>query len=105
MSDKLTIITNNVPRLIMDASELTLAEQKEFDYLDWAKLEAGEDSASFIRYKGQLYDLGDLEYSASTPKMFPDWDAYLSHSFFSGILFKFVGEPDFDYVVMGRYFA
>ena len=52
------ITTNNVPRDTTDAWELTPDERKEFDYLDWAKIDAGEDSASFVRYRGDVLDLG-----------------------------------------------
>lgn len=51
------IKTNRVPRNIIDAYELTADERKEFDYLNWPAIDEGSDSASFIRYKGQLYDL------------------------------------------------
>lgn len=34
MTDTLTIRTNNHPRDVIDAFELTLEERKEFDYLD-----------------------------------------------------------------------
>ena len=60
MSD-FKIITNNVPRDVIDASELTLKEQARFDYLDWPALERGEDSASFIRYRGEIYDLSEFD--------------------------------------------
>ena len=56
----LKVITNNQPRPVVEAYELTEAERAEFDYLDWAKIEAGEDSASFVRYKGQVLDLGEF---------------------------------------------
>lgn len=55
----ITIRTNNVPRPTIDAYELTDNERKEFDYLKWDKIDAGEDSATFFRFKGQLYDLGN----------------------------------------------
>ena len=105
MSDEITIKTNNVPRFILDASELTKKEQREFDYLDWDALERGEGSASFIRYRGVTYDLGEFQTTsrdAGVLHHFGDWDGYLSDTFFSGVLVRFV---DDDSVVMGRYFA
>ena len=54
------IRTNNVPRFVVDAYELTLAERAEFDYLNWDAIDAGEDSASFFRFKGTTYDLGEV---------------------------------------------
>jgi hypothetical protein len=100
--DELTIRTNNVPRPILDASELTLAEQAEFDYLDWAALEAGNDSASFFRYKGHTYDLGEFQTTSRMPEFSPlrKWDGYLSDSFFSGIV---VRTDDDDQIIVGTY--
>lgn len=100
----LTIITNNVPRGVIDAWELTEKEQKEFDYLDWSKIEKGEDSASFVRYKGELYDLGDFMHTGNVEPFATDWAAYISDTFFSGILVRWCGE-DFSQVVMGRYYS
>ena len=37
------IITNNVPRPILDSYELTPAERAEFDYMDWGALDDGSD--------------------------------------------------------------
>ncbi len=103
----LTIITNNVPRDVIDAWELSPAEQAEFDYLDWRAIEQGEDSASFARYKGELLDLNDLEPGPGScmPDAFAGWSAYRSESFFSGVLVRWV-EVEGDWlVVMGRYYC
>ncbi len=54
MENTIKVITNNVPRDIIDAWQLTPAERCEFDYLDWAAIEHGNDSASFFRYRRQL---------------------------------------------------
>lgn len=48
------IRTNNIPRDILWAGQLTEQELTEFDYLDEESL----DDASFFRYKGNVYDLG-----------------------------------------------
>lgn len=103
---ELTIITNNVPRQTIDAWELTEKERKEFDYLDWSKIEKGEDSATFVRYKGELYDLGDFMQCPDGLFNPGDWHAYISDTFFSGILVKFVSyrHDDAD-VIMGRYYS
>lgn len=104
MSD-LTIITNHVPREIVEAWELTPDERKRFDYVNWAAVERGEDSASFVRYKGETYDLGDTEGTFPADRR---W-FYLSDSFFSGVLFRYLtderGEPDADHIICGRYYA
>lgn len=103
---EITIKTNNQERLVLDAYELTAEERTEFDYMDWDKLEAGEDSASFVRYRGWIYDLGDFQVESGLLKgrqsTFPGWHGFVSHSFFSGVLVRFT---DDDHVVMGRYFC
>lgn len=102
------IITNNVPRDLIDAWQLTEKEREEFDYLDWSKIEKGEDSATFVRYKGELYDVSDMMsvYSLSDFHEFRGkWDAYVSDTYFSGILLRYVPDTDFEQVVMGRYYG
>jgi hypothetical protein len=102
----LTIITNHVPRLVTDAYELTAAERDEFDYLDWQAIDRGEDSASFVRYKGELIDLGDFDgttYTFPADHPFKSWDGYRSDSFFSGILVRYC--EDHDHVIVARYYG
>lgn len=96
-----TIVTNNVPRDVLDAWELTAAERQEFDYLNWQAIEDGSDSASFFRYKGGLYDLG--EFTAWDNPASPTrekWDGFRSDSFFSGLVVRYC--EDFERVVVGR---
>ena len=99
------VITNNVPRPIIDAWELTPAERAEHDYLDWDAIEAGNDSASFFRYRGQLYDLGEfsadygITRDSGLPEHLAKWDGYLSDSFFSATVVRYV--EDNEYVVVG----
>ena len=90
------IITNNVPRLTLDAFELTPKEREEFDYLDWA---GGDVDATFFRYKGQLYDLN--EFMRQEGGDFKAWDGAAPDSYFSGILIKLIDES----VIVGRYFS
>lgn len=106
MTDEIRIRTNNVPRFVLDASELTLTERAEFDYMDWAAMERGEDSASFIRYRGMCYDLGEFSTTRGLPEFNPltKWDAYMSDSFFSGVVVRYVGD-DYESVVIGTFFA
>jgi hypothetical protein len=92
------ITTNNVPRDIIEAYELTENEQAEFDYLDWKKIRAGDDSASFFRYKGNLYDLGEFERAD-----IEGWDGIQHDTYFSGIIVRYCNE--FEQVVVGRYFT
>lgn len=109
MTDTPTVKTNNVPRDIIDAYELTEAEQSEFDYLDWDAIKRGEGSASFFRYYGELYDLG--EFMADTgilkgsglPDYLSSWDGYQSDSFFSATVVRYV--DDFERVIVGRVYT
>jgi hypothetical protein len=98
------IITNNVPRDIVYGYELTDKERKEFEYIDFDS----DDGAchDFVRYKGELIDLQDLEGGWGSHIMsttFKGWSAYRSDTFFSGILVRFV--EDYEKVVMGRYYS
>lgn len=113
MSDKMTIITNNKPRPIIDGWNLTPKERAEFDYINWKAIEEGNDSASFFRYKGSLYDLSDgfeMPTTLRDDHPFREWDGYQSDSFFSGILIRYPRDPDtaesdFESIVVGRYYS
>lgn len=100
MSDTLTIVTNNVPRFTVDAYELTAAERAEFDYLDWSAIDAGTDSATFVRYRGELMDLGEF-----TVTDLPGWDGINTDTFFSGTVVRYVDADGGESVVVGRVYA
>jgi hypothetical protein len=104
MSD-VKITTNNVPREIIDATQLSLSARAEFYYLDWEAIKDGRDSASFFRYKGELYDLGEFmrieSGFASAP--FKHWHGVQSDSHFSGLLVRYT--PDHDSIIVGRYYT
>jgi hypothetical protein len=103
-TDAIRVVTNHVPRDVIDASELTVDERREFDYLDWVALEDGRDSASFFRYKGQLYDLGEFEVwdNPLSPTRY-GWDGYRADGYFSGLAVRYC--DNFERVVVGRYMA
>ena len=73
------IITNNVPRDVHD---------------DWDQ--AGEQNDSYVMYKGEKYPLGGFRVhvpvSTNREHTFrkEGWDGYISDTFFSGILLKWV---------------
>jgi len=96
----MTIKTNNVPRDVIDAYELTADERTQFDYLDWDAIEDGRDSASFFRYRGELHDLGEFERwdNPASPTR-GHWDGFRSDSFFSGLVVRYC--EDFEHVVVG----
>lgn len=99
----IVIRTNNVPRDLIDAWELSPKERTKFDYLGWQALEDGHDSATFFRYKGALYDLGEFQRVPFSYSPFASWDGYMSDSYFSGLVVRFV--DDMDRCVVGRYCA
>lgn len=99
------VITNNVPRDLIAAAQLTESERSEFDYLNWKAIDSGEDSASFFRYRGSLYDLSQFTAtpSKSANPEFIGWAGYMSDSYFSGLLIRW---PDTEYetVVVARFY-
>src|SRR4051812_36461323 len=95
------ITTNNVPRDIIDANELTEKEQKEFDYYDWSEFHTVE--ASFVRYKGRVYDLGEFQHTGNIGDALAGWEGYDADTYFSGTVVKYV--EDGEQVVMGRYYT
>lgn len=105
MSDNLTVITNNVPRSILDGCQLTEKEQAEFDYPDWSAIAEGSDSASFFRYRGEIYDLAEFMTTSGMPQFSPlaKWHGYHSDTFFSGIVVRYA--EDCDYVIVGRFYS
>jgi hypothetical protein len=106
MPEDIHITTNNVPRFTVDARELTSAERKRFDYLDWDAIECGKESATFIRYKGETYDLDEFMTTTSGwPEFSPlrKWDRYLPDTYFSGILIRY--SVDCESVVVATYLA
>jgi len=92
-----TIVTNHVPRFTIDAFELSDDERSQFDYLDWDAIDRGEDSASFVRYRGWLYDVGEF---VRVDDLY--WHGIATDTFFSGVLIRLV---DDETVVMGMAFA
>ena len=100
MSD-MTIITNHHRREIIDAWELTAKEREEFDYLDWEAIEKGEDSASFVRYRGELIDMGDVLLCTDPTLTAQGWQGFNADSFWSGMAFKYVrDEATHDYCIV-----
>jgi hypothetical protein len=104
---EIKIITNHHVREVLHDWNLTKDQRAEFDYIDWDACERGEDSASFVMYKGNLYDLGDTE-GIPTGDL-AGWDSYITDSFFSGTLFRYFreddGEIDGDYVICAWFYV
>lgn len=104
MTTKIT--TNHNARPIIDGFQLSMATRAHFDYLDWEAIKEGRESASFFRYKGQLYDLGEfLRIDNNTPSLSPlqDWHGYQSDSFFSGLVVRYT--EDLEGIIVGTYYT
>jgi hypothetical protein len=94
------VITNGVPRPLLDPAELTEREREEFDYLDWAAIDDGRDSAMFVRYRGRTHDLGQfMHVNPGDDLDRAGWHGFHADSAFSATLVRFM--PNGDHVVMG----
>ncbi len=93
------ITTNNIPRQLLPLTDLPKKAQEDFDYVENYDL-----SYRFVQYKGYWYDVYDSQ--CITRELgfdqFKGWHGIVSESYFSGILFRLVGD---DEVIVGRYAA
>ena len=100
--DKITIITNNIPRNIIYGYELPESIRADFDYIDADEFHYH----NFVLYKGNYYDLSDFmriepHNSFNCISEFHNWSGYHGDSYFSGVLIKLVND---EQVIMGRYY-
>lgn len=93
----LTIISNRQSRAVIYWHDLTASERADFDYIDTAER---QESATFARYRGAAYDLGEFMRCDGNSD-FAAWDGYAGDSYFSGVLIKL--DRDGDGVTFGRY--
>jgi hypothetical protein len=70
----------------IDAYELTPAEREQFDYHDWAAIDAGTSGATFVRHRGELYDLGSFVRSTNPMVTRLGWHGLHDDTFFSAIV-------------------
>ena len=108
-SETMGIKTDNKWRPLAALADLPEKAQKEFEYIDGDSIY----DLRFVKYKGVWYDAMDTQrITISTYRMglamlvakdhpFAKWSAFISDSFFSGVLFKF--DEDFEQVIVGRY--
>ena len=89
------IITNNKPRQLVYGYELTYKQKQDFDYIE------DIDSHDFVKYKNNIYDLSGFMRIESIDSL-KDWHGYISDSYFSGTLVKYI---DDDSVIMGWYYS
>jgi hypothetical protein len=94
----MNIITNNRPRPLACLVDLPAKVQEDFDYLN------DPHEYRLVQYKSHWYDVYDSQ--SITRELgfdqFKGWHGIQSDSFFSGILFRLVGD---DEVIVGRYAA
>ena len=130
MSSEIEVITNNVPRKLFMLGEVPKKVRKEFDYIydrpeikELPKKERQNHDCMWeeriVQYRDVWYDVRDTQRIVRSPSMdrmgwdmtvddehpFAKWDAWISETFFSGILFRFVETDDGDNVVCGRYYS
>jgi hypothetical protein len=101
--DKLTIKTDHKPRSVLRWHELTSKEHAEFDYID---TETKQGDAEFVRCRGGVYDLHDMERgfgNSEMPRELAGWDNYRSDSYFSGIVIHWADQG--ERVIVGRYYC
>ena len=79
--------TNNEWIPIINWYELTEEEKKEFDYID------DMDEHAFFRFNGYVYALSEFM-SCHRMSDFNGWHAYLSDSYFSGMVIRINYEAD-----------
>lgn len=89
------VTTNNVPRALINGFELSEKEREGFDY----KTSEEIDVSYFFRYKGMAYDVGEFVKT----NHFPNWSAYSSDSYFSGIVIRL--SDDDETVIVGTYYS
>lgn len=98
---ELRIVTNNIPRDILYWYDLTEKERREFDYLD---TEERQSDATFFRYRGATYDLGEfMRIDVNAPESMKQWHGYSSDSYFSGVLVRYV--ENFERVICALYLS
>lgn len=89
------VVTNNQPRDVLYWHELSEKERADFDYLD---SEDQQSQASFFRYRGEVYDLGEFMGGAEKP-----WHGVHTDSYFSAILVRYV--DDNERVIVARAYS
>lgn len=89
-----TIKTNNIPRDVVTGAQLNDREKAEFDYYTNDEL----DNASFFRYKGNVYDVGEFLYA---PEPLEPWQGHSPTSYFSGVVIRYT--DDMESVIVGVY--
>jgi len=118
---EVTIKTNHVPRDILYVWDLTIPELIELDLIrseedltEKRKEELCDKTENYVRFKSWIYPLHEFTSWGIGPWISPrpnwaiDWDGYLSDSFFSGIVIKYLPASHDRYdeaVICGTYYT
>lgn len=100
------IITNNVPRHILYAHELTKEEWNSLGLDEDEQGRAEQEGDSFLKYKGNIYPINDFmrtDHHSPNSSFGSFWHGYSSDTYFSGTLIHIC--EDGDSVIMGRYYS
>ena len=92
-----TIKTNNYFRTMLYENEIP---KKVLD--DYHHLINDDKGYGWIKYKGRYYHITDFMRIQNNEDM-KNWDAYISDSYFSGIVIKILG--DNDLYKIGTYYS
>ena len=100
--ENLVITTNWHKRELVSFAELPEKAREEFDYIG----ENNSYSPRFVCRRGEWWDVLDTE---GRPTFVEGCDAYISTSFWDGMLFKFArdefGEFENDLVIVAHYYV
>ena len=92
------VVTNRVPRPIINGHELSETERAEFDFLKEDEI----DCEIFFRYRGDVYYLGNfMRYNVEHAGI--KWNGAQGDSYFSGTLVCICS--DHEHVIVGRYYS
>ncbi len=72
--------------------------------LEYAVPEWTDEEVLSFTYKGERYFLDEFTRIDERSLLFPNWDGYLSDSFFSGIVIRFPVDYWEDGIVVGSYY-
>lgn len=103
METQVKTVTNNQPRPVLYGFELTKKEQSEFDYLNFNDDESGA-FATFFRYKGNVYHIGDSMVVEPMNSLCKGWQGYFGESYFSAVVFKYA-DNNCESVIVGQVFS
>jgi hypothetical protein len=107
----MNIVTNNQRRELQPIYSVPHKFHKDFNYIKGNAIYLRR----FVQYKGAWYDTYDTQrivtdqpnrmgwaMHVESTSPFAKWNAVLSETFFSGVLFRFVGD---DEVICGSYYS